>query len=107
MRRRQERHTQTGRGAFYCALSLIFFVLVLWLLFAPEGGYMHYRKVHRQLQVLEQETIQLQAKNKELKQEIIQLKTDEANLEKVAREKYGLLREDERLYEVGHPDEKH
>lgn len=106
MRRRHVTHANRARCFLLCPEPHFLCASALATL-APEGGYMHYRKVHRQLQVLEQETIQLQAKNKELKQEIIQLKTDEANLEKVAREKYGLLREDERLYEVGHPEEKH
>ena len=48
---------------------------------------------------LEQQTEELMRSNEALKAEIERLKHDEAYLEQVAREKYGLLKKNERVFD--------
>lgn len=72
---------------------------LLFILFAPGRGYFHYRKLNNQLEDLALEKERLQQENTQLTKEIERLKTDEKYLEKLAREKYGLLRKNESVYE--------
>ena len=73
---------------------------VLWLLFAPNWGLVHYRKLQRQVDSLAQENINLEERNAELQKEIDRLQNDDTYLEELARQKYGLLKENETVYEV-------
>ena len=75
-------------------------VAILWLLFAPNRGVFHYRKLQGEIDSVAQENLHLEERNKELQKEIERLKTDEAYLEDLARHKYGLLKENETVYEV-------
>lgn len=72
----------------------------LWLLFAPNRGLFHYRKLQQEIDSLAQDNNLLEQRNKELQQEIERLKNDDAYLEELARHKYGLLKENETVYEV-------
>lgn len=77
--------------------SLLFFtILAFWLLFSPKGGLKFY-SVQKQLSEIEQANVQLQTENQALRQEIEKLKTDSVYLEKIAREK-GLLKRDEMVF---------
>ena len=73
---------------------------ILWLLFAPNWGLFHYRNLQGEIDSLAQEKILLEQRNMELQKEIERLKTDDAYLEELARHKYGLLKENETVYEV-------
>ena len=82
---------------------IILFVVaasVLWLLFAPDRGVVHYRKMQKKIDSLAQENRNLEQRNVELKKEIDRLQNDDAYLEELARKKYGLLKENETVYEV-------
>ena len=72
---------------------------VLWLLFAPGTGVYSLIKMRSRTAALERQTEALIQSNEELKAEIERLKHDDAYLEKVAREKYGLLRKNERVFD--------
>ncbi|MBU0681785.1 MAG: septum formation initiator family protein [Proteobacteria bacterium] len=77
--------------------SLLFItILAFWLLFSPKGGLKFY-SVQKELNEIEQANTQLHAENQSLRQEIEKLKTDSVYLEKVAREK-GLLKRDEMVF---------
>jgi cell division protein FtsB len=73
---------------------------VLWLLFAPDRGLVHYRRLQKQVDSLALENKELEQRNAELKKEIDRLQHDDAYLEELARQKYGLLKENETIYEV-------
>lgn len=75
-------------------------VSVLWLLFAPDWGLFHYRRLQGQIDSLTRENMDLEERNVELQKEIDRLQNDDAYLEEVARQKYGLLKENETVYEV-------
>jgi cell division protein FtsB len=73
---------------------------VLWVLFAPDWGVVHYRQMQKQIDSLALENRNLEQRNVELKKEIDRLQNDDAYLEQLARQKYGLLKENETVYEV-------
>ena len=75
-------------------LSFLFFV------FAPGRGLLSHRKMKKEIQVLVRDNRTLQHRNVELAEEIERLKNDEAYLEQFAREKYGMLKKNEEVYEL-------
>lgn len=86
---------QEKKKIFFVTLLLIT-ILAFWLLFSPKGGLKFY-SAQKELSEIEQSNSQLQAENQTLRQEIEKLKTDSVYLEKVAREK-GLLKRDEMVF---------
>ncbi|MEJ2137223.1 MAG: septum formation initiator family protein, partial [Desulfofustis sp.] len=74
-------------------------VAVAWLLFAPGTGVYSLIKQRSRTAALEQQTEELIKTNEDLRAEIERLKHDQAYLEKVAREKYGLLKKNERVFD--------
>ncbi|MDO5673328.1 MAG: septum formation initiator family protein [bacterium] len=95
-----------SRGGFWVLTGLVLLLLLLWLLFAPGSGYLYYRSSRKELAAIQQENARLEQNNAALRREIERLKTDEAYIEKVAREKHGLLKKDERVYEFNRPGGK-
>ena len=81
-------------------ILIVVIVGILWVMFAPNRGVFRFRKLQGEIDSLAQENIHLEQRNQELQQEIERLKTDEAYLEELARHKYGLLKENETVYEV-------
>ena len=74
-------------------------VAVIWLLFAPGTGVYSLIRLRAKTTELEQQTQTLLRTNEELRAEIERLKHDQAYLEQVAREKYGLLKKNERVFD--------
>ncbi len=72
---------------------------VVWLCFAPGTGIYSLMKQNSRTAELEQQTEALIQSNEELRAEIERLKHDQAYLEQVAREKYGLLKKNERVFD--------
>jgi len=73
---------------------------LLFLVFAPGRGLLSYRKLKKEVQTLVRDNKMLQQRNIELADEIERLKNDEAYLEHLAREKYGMLKKNEEVYEL-------
>ncbi len=94
---------QDSRGGFRVLTGIVLLLLMMWVLFAPGSGYLYYRSSQKELAAVQQENARLEQNNAALRQEIERLKTDEAYIEKVAREKHGLLKKDERVYELNRP----
>ena len=83
-------------------LKIIIVLVVLtivWLLFAPGTGVYSLVKQNKKTAELERQTEMLIKSNEELRAEIERLKHDQAYLEQVAREKYGLLKKNERVFD--------
>jgi cell division protein FtsB len=78
---------------------LVLAVLCYHLLFA-EGGALGYMRAKRELGAVKSATAKLERENIRLMAEIDKLQKDDQYLEEVARKKYGLLREGERLYRI-------
>lgn len=81
-------------GLVICAATLG------WILLAPEWGLLRYRGLQSEITTLARENRELAERNAELEKEIDRLKNDETYLEEIARQKYGLLKENETVYEV-------
>jgi len=79
-------------------ITLIVFLSLLWLLFAPGLGFVSYMKKKSALKQVQNEAAHLEKANVELQQEIEKILTDPVYLEKLAREKYNLLRPNEKVY---------
>ncbi len=79
--------------------------LVLLLLSAVYGehGLMHLRHLQARERELEQLTFQLQQRNEKLRQRIRRLETDDAFIERLARERLGLVKKGELIYRVREP----
>lgn len=65
---------------------------LLWLLFAPGTGVFGLLKLRQETVRLERQTEELIKSNEALRAEIDRLKNDPDYLERIAREKYGLLK---------------
>ena len=78
-------------------------VTLLWLLLAPGTGIFGLLKLRQEMVRLEQQTKELIKSNEELRAEIDRLKNDPDYLERIAREKYGLLKKNEQLFDFSRP----
>ena len=80
-------------------IILVTAVAVLLLLFSPGRSLMSYYRMQKKVSSLARQNARLEERNRELTKEIKRLQTDDAYLEKLARKKYGLLKDNETVYE--------
>ncbi len=79
--------------------------LVLFIIAAVFGGHglMHLQRMRNEQRELEQLAFNLQQQNEQLRQQIRRLQSDDAYIEKLARERLGLVKHDEVIYRVTAP----
>lgn len=82
------------------------FLAVLWVLFAPDQGVVSLIRERSQLKELQAETERLRSQNEKLTAELERLQNDPEYLEEIARKDFGLLRENERVYDFSKPEKK-
>lgn len=104
--RQQQGLTRTERRLLRWLLLAALALGALWFFFSPMSGIFKYQRLQKQIETLSQENKSLEARNAELRGEIERLRTDEAYLEQMARQKYGLLKENETVYEFTPPSKK-
>jgi len=75
-------------------------VFCAYFLAADENGVYQIWHRDRQLQALRQEIVSLEAENERLAMDLERLKTDPRAIERIARERYGMVLENERVYMV-------
>jgi len=97
--RKQSGLTLSERRLMKRVLILLAIAGILWLIFAPGRGFLSYREVRNQVETLVKENKALAERNAELRKEIERLQNDDAYLEELARRKYGMLKENETVYE--------
>jgi len=68
-----------------------------------EHGLMHLRQLRVRERELEQLTFQLQQRNEKLRQHIRRLETDDAFIERLARERLGLVKKGDLIYRMRAP----
>lgn len=77
-----------------------------WVVFAPGSGLYHYHRLQGEIQRLAAKNDELQARNRELSREIDRLQHDDAYIENLARQKYGMLKKNEMVYRFREPKKK-
>ena len=80
---------------FALLAGVIFFLLTF---FGGDFGFVRIYRLHQKKEALQIRYKQLQAEALQLKQETSLLQNDPFYIEKIAREKYGLSRPDEKVY---------
>ena len=101
---RQQRKTKSTLSVLQrkrlVRLSILIVVLsLLWLVFTPGSGLYHLKQQKNRLAALVAERETLTQQNKEMKKDIERLQNDKGYLEQVARERYGMLKEHEIIFE--------
>lgn len=84
-------------------IRIIFFVIILGVgafLFFNENGIVKYLKIKSELNRLDEEIKQAELKLKALEAEIDSLYTSKVKIEKVARERYHMLRPNEQVLKI-------
>lgn len=81
----------------------LFVASMLWIFFAPGTGVYSLLKLRNQAFELEKQTRELTLINEELRAEIDRLNNDTGYLEQIAREKYGMLKKNERVFDFSEP----
>ena len=88
-------------------ISLAIVILsLLWLVFAPGSGLLHLRQQKKYLAALVAEQEILVQQNRDMKQDIERLQNDKKYLEQVAREKYGMLKDNEMVFDFAKEKKK-
>ncbi|HIQ37666.1 MAG TPA: septum formation initiator family protein [Desulfocapsa sulfexigens] len=88
-------------------ISLAIVILsLLWLVFAPGSGLLHLRQQKKNLAALVAEQEILVQQNRDMKQDIERLQNDKKYLEQVAREKYGMLKDNEMVFDFAKEKKK-
>ena len=82
----------------YGALVLLF--ALFFVLFFSTNGLYDYVKLKRRIAAMDASIKGLRDENASLKSQIERLRTDDHYLEEVAREKFGFIREGEKVYRV-------
>ena len=98
LRKKEEGEQHDKKMILFLGAAIAFFLL-LWIVFAPGRGFIHYLKLQREITTLNRDNERLEARNIELTADIVRLKSDNAYLEKIAREKHGLLKKDEMVFD--------
>jgi len=88
-------------------ISAVFLLAALvWLLFAPDMGVFSLRSQSAKFEELQQQKAKLQEENNALRLEIERIQTDIDYFESLAREKHGLLKKNEILFDFSKEEEK-
>lgn len=91
---------------FFRIIILLVLLSLLWILFAPGSGLLSFFTKRAELNSLEKETALLSDANNTLQNEIDRLQDDPLYLEKVARSKFDMLKENERIYDFSKETKK-
>ncbi len=78
---------------------LLVFLAGAWVIFAPNRGLYHYSRLQREIDRLGARNSDLARQNRNISREIDRLQHDDAYLENLARRRYGMLRENEIVYQ--------
>lgn len=97
--RKQKVNNSQNKKVFWILGGILSLLLLFWVVFAPGCGLLSYLKLRQEIVKLTEENRRLEERNVELTEEIHRLRTDEQFLEKVARQKHGLLKKDETVFD--------
>ena len=86
-----------NRKLLFAAGFTLVFIFILWHIFSP-GGMHTYLDLKTQLLESEAKNNILEKENSALREEIDKLENNPEHIEKIAREKFGMIRKNETLY---------
>jgi cell division protein FtsB len=78
-------------------------MLFLWLIFSP-FGFARYLRIQNRLAAVKQEVSILERENRILERNNEQLQHDQDYMEEVARKRYGLIKENEMIFDFSRND---
>jgi len=81
----------------------IFLVSLIILAFAPGRSLYTQYKIKKEIEAQTARNHQVEQRNQQLSKEIEKLKTDDAYLEQLARQKHGMLKKNEEVYNLKPP----
>ena len=87
--------TLTRKYAILVAVLAFVFIVLF-----SEHGLVDYIKLRRQLSAVNQSIGKLESENVQLKAQVDRLQKDDRYLEELARQKYGFIREGEKVYRI-------
>ncbi|MDD2331777.1 MAG: septum formation initiator family protein [Candidatus Cloacimonetes bacterium] len=76
----------------------ILLVILLWILFWDYNSYLSRYQKARKLQRMKSELVEMVARNDSLRNEILELQSNPEAAEKVGRERYGLIKPNEKIF---------
>ncbi|MFA5619726.1 MAG: septum formation initiator family protein [Weeksellaceae bacterium] len=102
MKNQQEEEKRSGRWyRFFLNKYLIVFVLFLvWMVFFDQNSYFIHRDLDKEIKELTQQEKYYKEKLEQENEQILKMKTDPDALEKIAREKHYLRKENEDVFIV-------
>lgn len=103
MRQRRQGFNRREKRALVRLPLAAFVLALLFLAFAPGRSL---RQMRQQAEALTEENKTLLRETVQLNEEIWLLQHDERHLEKIAREKYGMLKKNEEVYYISPPIEE-
>jgi cell division protein FtsB len=80
-------------------IAILGFLAVLWLLFAPDMGIVSLQRERNRLEDLKHKKITLEEENAALLKEMDRIQNDIDYFERLAREKHGLLKKNEIIFD--------
>ncbi len=91
----------TKKRKYFLFVFIIFFILGLFYIFFNENGILKYLRLKNKLNSLKEEVGKVEDNNKKLQGSIDSLRSKvPAKIEKVAREKYNMIRKGEKSIKV-------
>ena len=82
-------------------IIVLFCLAFSWIVFAPNMGLVPLQKERNRLKSLERQKIELEAEITGLRREIERIQNDVEYFERLAREKHGLLKKNEMVFDFG------
>jgi len=80
----------------YAALLLLLLIILQYKYWFEEGGYFYNRQLEKQLAAMKEENSRLKERNRELARKIILVKEDMNEIEALARQNLGMIKEGEK-----------
>ncbi len=94
------------RKKFIRVVIILIVAALGWLLFAPDMGVITLQQEDKRLEALEQQKIKLEQENAALRLEIEKIQNDIEYFERLAREKHGLLKKNEMVFDFNKEEKK-
>lgn len=90
---------KVNKKVVFIIFGVIFFIVTVFFFFY-KFGFLRYYELKSQTRALKEEIQGIDQHNDNLKAEIDSLKTRDSKIEKVAREKYNMIRRGEKAFKV-------